>query len=561
MDYRPWGTRSPEVSRRLSDSDTSDGEHDTFHADVWSHTFVVVDIETTGLSAKDAITEIGAVKIRQGKVADTFSTLVNPGIPIPPKITALTGITNSMVKSGLPPREALDQFLNFAQLSDSILVAHNAEFDCGFLTRACHQQGLSWPRPYALDTLALARTVLPRPIVSSHRLPTLAQFFAVSTPDAHRALADAHTCVAVFSGLVDRLEQAGARTFDDLMVASQTVPYRHRQKVALASDLPTTPGVYTFFGDSDIPLYIGSATNCRSRVRSYFSAAEKRKRIRSMLDQIERVEVTPSLSTLDARILELQLIRSEKPLFNSASRHQRDTSWLVLRDGCLEVTHQLGISEALDALGPYRRATHALKARRAIMLALGRPYDPLESVSVRPTAIDNRDTARRLVSGRGSEVVQTAGALMRKLAAGGEYEQAATIRDYLFYYLHGVERQRDTALVGRARLLVWGHHRAEGGWRLHAASRGRLLETRLTAPRTSPARDADELCALEPLPGSEYLEHATWEEVRVISRDVFQRGARLIAWDSPDSWSCPRDSAMKDLAFLEHAPGPSRRAR
>lgn len=561
MDYRPWGTRSPEVSRRLSDTATSSHDHVPFQTDVWSRTFVVVDIETTGLSTRDAITEIGAVKISGGHVVDTFSTLVDPGIPIPPKITALTGITTSMVRSGLNPREALGQFLDFAQLSESVLVAHNAEFDCGFLTRECRVHGLAWPRPYALDTLALARTVLPRPIVSSHRLPTLAQFFAVPTPDAHRALADAHTCVAVFYGLVEHLEQAGARTFDDLMVASQTVPYRHRKKVALAADLPTTPGVYTFFGDSEVPLYIGSATNCRSRVRSYFSAAEKRRRIRSMLDQVERVEVTPTVSTLDARILELQHIRNEKPLFNSASRHQRDTTWLVLRDKCLEITHQIDSSEALKSLGPYRRATHALKARRAVLLALGRPYDPLESVSVRPVTVDDSGTAGRMVAGQGSEVIEVAGALMQKLADSGEYEQAATIRDFLFYYLHGVERQRNTALVARAELLVWGHHLAEGGWRLHAASHGRLLESRLTAPRTSPARDADDLCALAPLADSEYLAHATWEEARVISRDVFQHGARLIAWHSSDSWSCPVDSAAKYLAFLNRASGPSRRSR
>ncbi|MDO5720114.1 MAG: exonuclease domain-containing protein [Actinomycetaceae bacterium] len=561
MDYRPWGPRSPEVVRRLSRSPSFDSEDIDFLGDVWSHTFVVVDIETTGLTARDSITEIGAVKIRGGHVVDEFSTLVNPGIPIPPKITALTGITPSMVESGLSTKDALTQFLDFAEFTEAILVAHNAEFDCGFLTRACHEHGLSWPRPYALDTLALARTILPRPVVSSHRLPTLAQFFRVPTPHAHRALADAHTCVAVFSGLIDRLEQAGARTFDDLMVASQTVPYRHRKKVALAADLPTSPGVYTFYGDSNIPLYIGSATNCRSRVRSYFSAAEKRDRIRSMLDQVERVTVTPVVSTLDARILELQRIRDEKPLFNSASRHQRDTTWLVFRNGSLEITHRLEASEALGALGPYRRVSHALKARRAILLSLGYSYDPLETVSVRPVSVEDGETAARLVAARGSEVVDAANALMRKLAETGEYEQAATIRDHLFYYLHGVERQRDTALIARARLLVWGHHLVEGGWRLHAASRGRLLGSRRTPPGTSPAGDADALCALSALPAREYLAHATWEEVRVISRDVFQRGARLIAWDSDDSWSCPIDSAARDLAFLDQLPGPSRRSQ
>lgn len=560
MHYRPQGVRSPELGKRLelihSDIELPLTNPD-FQPQVWSETFIVVDLETTGLRASDAITEIGAVKIRNSRIIDTFSTLVNPGVPIPPKITALTGITHSMVQSGLEPREALTQFFKFAQLDRSILVAHNAEFDCGFLSRAAAANDLAWAKPRTIDTLALARTVLPRPIVSSHSLPALAKFFAVSTPQAHRALADAYTCAEVFAGLVKRLEDAGANTFDDLLVAAETVPYRHRKKASLANDLPTSPGVYTFWGESDVPLYIGSATNCRSRVRSYFSTSEKRRRICAMLDQVHRVSVEPTTSTLEARIEELRAIRSQKPLFNSASRHQTDTTWLTLRNSQLVTTHTLTNSEAPYALGPYRRTHHALKARQAILLSMGRPYDLLSAPSVQPVTIRDEQVACRLLQGRGATVPDVLIRLMVELSDSSQYEQAATIRDYLSYYFQGLERQRDTTLVARAELVVWAHHLSGGGWRVHAASRGKLLASRLTAPRTSPAAVVEELTAIEPLPGcGTYLNHATWEEVRVLSRDLFSDTARLIDWRSPDWWAFPADS---DLRLVDRWPAVSNR--
>ncbi|MDO5728966.1 MAG: exonuclease domain-containing protein [Actinomycetaceae bacterium] len=551
MHYRPQGVRTPELGKRLelpvSDTDGTPPDQQ-FYDDVWAHTYIVVDLETTGLSSADAITEIGAVKIRHAKIVETFSTLVNSGVPVPPKITALTGITTSMTQSGLTPREAITQFFEFAQLDTSILIAHNAEFDCGFLSRAASAHGIAWVKPRTIDTLALARTVLPRPIVSSHSLPVLARFFAVATPQAHRALADAYTCADVFAGLVKRLEEAGARSFDDVMVASQTVPYRHRKKVSLAHDLPTSAGVYTFWGESEVPLYIGSATNCRSRVRSYFSSSEKRRRICAMLDQVTRVSVQPTTSTLEARIEELRAIRTQKPLYNSASRHQKDTTWLTLRDRQLLTTHVLTPQEAPYALGPYRHTRHALKARQAILLALDQPYDFLRSLSAQPTSVADEKAVLSFLQGRGGRVPKTLTALMTELSQRSEYEQAATIRDYLAAYFHGVKRQRDTALIGRADLVVWAHHLSVGGWRIHAASRGKLLDSQLTAPKTSPAAVAKALSSLAPLPDSgAYLADATWEEVRVISRDLFSDTARLIEWRSDDPWAFPADSDLREL--------------
>src|SRR5690554_4408839 len=119
-------------------------------------TFVVVDLETTGTSAREnTITEIGAVKMRGGEVIGDFQTFVNPGSPIPPFIVALTGITDAMVVAAPRIEQVLPTFLEF--LGDAVLVAHNARFDVGFLKAACKAHVYEWPDPEVVDTLILAR--------------------------------------------------------------------------------------------------------------------------------------------------------------------------------------------------------------------------------------------------------------------------------------------------------------------------------------------------------------------------------------------------------------------
>src|SRR4051794_29617562 len=125
-------------------------------------TFCVVDLETTGGSAAagSMITEIGAVKVRGGEVLGEFQTLVNPHATIPPFIAVLTGITNSMVSDAPSIESALPAFLEFA--AGSVLVAHNAPFDVGFLRHFASAQDLTWPSFEVLDTAKLARRVISR---------------------------------------------------------------------------------------------------------------------------------------------------------------------------------------------------------------------------------------------------------------------------------------------------------------------------------------------------------------------------------------------------------------
>ncbi len=177
--------------------------------------FAVVDVETTGWSPAAArITEIGAVRLRAGRVTGEFSTLVDPGMPVPDDIEALTGITSQMVSTAPQAADALPALLGFAH--GCVLAAHNAPFDLGFLIAACGACGLSWPGFPVLDTVAVARQVLVGSEVPDCKLATLAAFFDVPAPPRHRALADARATAAVLDVLLTRLALLGIRTLDDL---------------------------------------------------------------------------------------------------------------------------------------------------------------------------------------------------------------------------------------------------------------------------------------------------------------------------------------------------------
>jgi DNA polymerase III epsilon subunit family exonuclease len=177
--------------------------------------FVVVDVETTGWTPGTAqITEIGAVRVSGGKLKGQFTSLVNPGGPIPGRVTELTGITDAMVEGAPPLDRVLPAFLAFA--SGGVLTAHNAPFDIGFLTAACRACGLPWPRPPVVDTVDLARRVLGEDEVPNCKLATLAEYFGARTTPSHRALADALATADVLAALLPRLDAAGISTLDEI---------------------------------------------------------------------------------------------------------------------------------------------------------------------------------------------------------------------------------------------------------------------------------------------------------------------------------------------------------
>lgn len=187
-------------------------------------TYVVFDIETTGLSKeKEMITEIGAVKVADGKIIDRFSTFVNPQRPISAEITKLTGITDDMVKDAPTIENILPEFLKFCE--DTVLVAHNASFDTGFIRIAAERAGLGELHHTIVDTLELARALLPE--LNKHKLDIVCEHLGVTLNGHHRAVNDAEATAEVFIKFLDMLAEKKVFTLDEINVlASRTVNYK-----------------------------------------------------------------------------------------------------------------------------------------------------------------------------------------------------------------------------------------------------------------------------------------------------------------------------------------------
>jgi DNA polymerase III subunit epsilon len=338
---------------------------------LFATTFVVVDLETTGgVPSGGGITEIGAVKVQGGEVLGEFATLVQPAERIPPYITVLTGITEAMVAPAPRIASVLPAFLAFAE--GAVWVAHNAPYDTGFLRAACVEHGYPWPRPIVLDTAALARRALIREEVPNHKLATLARFFRTAHQPCHRALADARATVDVLHGLIGRLGGHKIGTLGDTLEFVKAISPEQRRKRHLAEGLPDAPGVYVFRDRRDRPLYVGTSSAIATRVRSYFTAAEKRARISEMLAAAERVEAVECAHSLEAEVRELRLIAAHKPPYNRRSKFPERALWLKLTS---EAYPRLSLVRRVIAdggcyLGPFG-------SRRAAELAAAGIYDAL----------------------------------------------------------------------------------------------------------------------------------------------------------------------------------------
>ncbi len=182
------------------------------HGEFSDTEFVIFDIETTGLSPLSCqITEIGAVLYRGGEVLDRFSTFADPGVPIPQNIIEITGITDEMVKGAPTPLEAVKSFLEF--VGDRVLIAHNANFDMGFIKKVCEDNGIPLKNAY-LDTLALSRFL--NPDLKKHKLDTLQKYFNLEDFNHHRAFEDAEMLGKIFDAMVHKMEQEGILSLDDM---------------------------------------------------------------------------------------------------------------------------------------------------------------------------------------------------------------------------------------------------------------------------------------------------------------------------------------------------------
>jgi DNA polymerase-3 subunit epsilon len=467
-------------------------------------TFVVVDLETTGPrtagatgTAADAITEIAAVKVRGGTVLGEFATLVDPRRGIPPRIVRLTGITTAMVSDAPTIDAVLPTFLEFgAFTSGSVLVAHNASFDVGFLRAAAGQCGIVWPRPRVLCTVQLARRVLSREEAPSVRLAALARLFAVAAQPTHRALDDARATVDVLHALVERVGNQGVCSYADLRCYLPGVTPAQRRKRALADELPHRPGIYIFRGPSGEVLYVGTAIDLRRRVSQYFNGTDPRVRTKEMVALANTVDHVECADALEAGVRELRMLAAHAPPYNRRSRFPRRWWWVVLTD---EAFPRLSVARAPrhdQAVGPFGSRTDAattagLLARftgvrtcavRLARSALHGPVCPQHEVSPCPAArgvtaaryAPAAEHAAALIDGRDSSALAAAARQITELAGRHRYESAARLRDHTATAVEVLWRGQRLRALAAVSELVTAAPDGRGGWRFAVIRYGQL---------------------------------------------------------------------------------------
>lgn len=440
-------------------------------------TFVVLDLETTGLSPdRDRITEVGAVRARGGEVLAELRTFVHPGVPIPPSVTAITGITDADVAHAPDAATVLPTVLDF--VGDAVFVAHNARFDLGFLRAAAARLGLPPPRPRVVDTAVLARRLI-RDEVRDLRLGTLARHLhAPDTPD-HRALHDARATLHVLHGLIERAAGHGATSVEDLLRLCGPTGDRSHRRIALIADAPSAPGVYRFHGDDGAVLYVGKATDLRRRLRSYFGQ-DTRRRTADLVAATRRISWTVVETELEAAVREVRELQARRPPYNRRStRPDPGVSVTLTREPFPRLAITRGAPDATTpGLGPVprsvaERVVEGVEAvvplrpcRPRLRRAQDNPACMLKDLHRCDAVCDGTQTPEgyAAVVARAVALLEDPTGLvglleerMRALATEGAFERAAACREQLSAIVRAALARRHLELVRDVDLVVERH--------------------------------------------------------------------------------------------------------
>ena len=534
-------------------------------------TFCVIDFETTGGSNIDGrITEIGAAKYLAGECIGTFQTLVNPGCAIPPFITILTGITEAMVVPAPRIESLLGTLTQF--IGDSVIVAHNARFDMGFLNAALVRDQREPLDNKVVDTVPLARRLV-RDEVTDCKLGTLSAHFRFAHQPSHRALDDVLATGDLLHLLIERAAGFGVLGLDDLMALPKLGTHPQASKLRLTEDLPRSPGVYIFSDVAGRILYIGKATNLRQRVRSYFSTSETRRKVGPLLRQVHGVDHISTPDALTAEVLEMRLIQRLMPQYNKTGttsdkycyvRLTVDEEWprLVISKNPAKKGLHIGpltsrtaarlVVEAIESVVPLRRCT----AR------LGRNYVPADDAPVCSAAqlgvalcpcsgtADPAEYASivEFISQSLTDSPSALFALLHEritlLATSQRYEEAALMRDRTQALVHALNRQRRCDQLRSAKSVSIRH-----GDIHYDIECGVLIDTRLDGQMFTPivAGNSKVLdTALEHLLPHESsditegpLQRQVFDEVMCIARFLDDESSHPILAACSGRWASP----------------------
>jgi len=404
--------------------------------------WVVFDLETTGLSPSTSrICEIGAQRVRLFEPEACFTTLVNPRMPLPPAVQALSGIGPRELRSAPPVELAVRRFLAFA--GDGVLVAHNARFDMAFLDREVERLTGRRVAAPVVDTVWLARRLL-EGRVRRVGLASLAHLFGTCTVPCHRALPDAEATAEILVRLLGLAQERGARTVADVVELAAPRARRLHGKRSLVAGAPSTPGVYLFRDVREQVLYVGRARDLKARLRSYLAGARQRPAVEAALGALAHVEWRETGSELEAALEELQLIRELRPPANARGKGGIET-WLLRRGATWSAV------SAPTRYGPFAGKTLARRAARALD----------------GHALDDPATALPALRER-----------LRRLAREQRFEDAARLRDRITALEAVVERLTELERLRALRACLLVPAREPGFVRAVVVARGRVAAAR-----------------------------------------------------------------------------------
>jgi len=304
----------------------------------------IVDIETTGGNAMySRIIDVAVIRIERGKVVKKFQSLINPERFIPPSIEQLTGITNDDVADAPTFRSVAREL--FKVLDGAVFVAHNARFDYGFIKNEYRRLGKEFSAK-CLCTVKLSRKLFPEH--HHHDLSSVILRHNIMCEDRHRAMGDAKAVYDFLNVIQDEVSGQLLEKAVSAILKTSSVP-PHLDKEAIDA-LPESSGVYLFYGKEGELLYVGKSVCIRDRVMSHFSGDNRSAKEMEIAQQVARIETRQTTGELGALLLESQLIKELRPMYNVAARRQRDlilARRMTTNEGyasiILEKTHEIEI--------------------------------------------------------------------------------------------------------------------------------------------------------------------------------------------------------------------------
>ena len=302
-----------------------------------------VDLETTGATATaDRITEIGIVEVDADGSVREWQQLVNPGTRISPFIEQLTGISNEMVADA-PPFEAVAAE-TMKRLEGRLFIAHNARFDYGFLKNEFKRLGITF-RASVLCTVKLSRTLFPEH--KRHNLDSLIERHELRADARHRALADAQLIFQFWQKIhADRSIEAIEAALHAQNAHPSLPPHLD---ASILEDLPEGPGVYLFYAENNLPLYIGKAKDIRQRVLSHFAGDHSSAKEMAIAQQVRRIDWIETAGEIGALLKESALVKQLQPTQNRLLRKNDEScTWTLVDEGEGWLRPQLVLASDLE---------------------------------------------------------------------------------------------------------------------------------------------------------------------------------------------------------------------